>query len=116
MKHTLALITALLLAPLTTLQAASAARPNILHIHADDHRADGARALGTPLLQTPNLDSLVERGMTFTRCYTCRGDVCGLSGRGVDAVAQEHGQGQYARHRERGTVEPAFPPPPDRQR
>ena len=67
MKHTLALITAALLAPLTTLQAA---KPNILHIHADDHRADGLRALGTPFLQTPNLDSLVERGMTFTRCYT----------------------------------------------
>ena len=45
-------------------------RPNILHIHADDHRADGARALGNPLLVTPNLDSLVERGMAFTRCYT----------------------------------------------
>ena len=28
------------------------------------------RALGNPLLQTPNLDSLVERGMTFTHCYT----------------------------------------------
>ena len=46
------------------------ARPNILHIHADDHRADGLGALGNPLLKTPNLDSLVERGMTFTRCYT----------------------------------------------
>ena len=46
------------------------ARPNILHIHADDHRPDGLHALGTPLLQTPNLDTLVERGMTFTRCYT----------------------------------------------
>lgn len=45
-------------------------RPNILHIHADDHRADGLRALGNPLLHTPNLDSLVERGMTFTHCYT----------------------------------------------
>jgi len=47
-----------------------AARPNILHIHADDHRADGLRALGNDVLQTPNLDTLVERGMTFTRCYT----------------------------------------------
>ena len=43
---------------------------NILHIHADDHRPDGLHALGNPLLQTPNLDSLVERGMTFTHCYT----------------------------------------------
>lgn len=50
--------------------AAAAAKPNILHIHTDDHRADGLGALGTPLLKTPNLDSLVERGTVFTHCYT----------------------------------------------
>jgi arylsulfatase A-like enzyme/lysophospholipase L1-like esterase len=43
---------------------------NILHIHADDHRADGLGALGSPALQTPNLDRLVNDGMTFRRCYT----------------------------------------------
>ena len=59
-------------APLATLCAADAStmRPNILHIHADDHRPDGLRALGNPALHTPNLDSLVDRGMTFTHCYT----------------------------------------------
>ena len=50
--------------------ACAAAPPNILHIHADDLRADGLHALGTEVLQTPNLDALVERGMTFSRCYT----------------------------------------------
>ncbi len=45
-------------------------KPNILHIHADDHRADGLHALGNLMLVTPNLDTLVERGMTFTHCYT----------------------------------------------
>ena len=45
-------------------------RPNILHIHADDHRPDGLHALGNPVLKTPNLDRLVERGMTFSHCYT----------------------------------------------
>ena len=49
---------------------ADARKVNILHIHADDHRADGLHALGTELLQTPNLDTLVQRGMTFTHCYT----------------------------------------------
>ncbi len=49
---------------------AEARKFNILHIHADDHRADGLHALGTELLQTPNLDKLVQRGMTFTHCYT----------------------------------------------
>ncbi|MFM1748809.1 MAG: hypothetical protein RLZZ188_2475 [Verrucomicrobiota bacterium] len=44
--------------------------PNILHIHADDHRADGLHALGTEVLRTPHLDTLVERGTTFLRCYT----------------------------------------------
>ena len=48
----------------------AAARPNILHIHADDHRADGLGALGAPGLLTPNLDELVARGTTFTRAYT----------------------------------------------
>lgn len=50
--------------------AAAATKPNILHVNADDHRADGLRALGNAVLQTPNLDTLVERGMVFTRCYT----------------------------------------------
>ena len=45
-------------------------RPNILHIHADDHRADGLHALGTRPLYTPNLDALVARGTSFTNCYT----------------------------------------------
>ncbi len=67
MKHIIFLFVVLLLFPLATLQAG---RPNILHIHADDHRADGMRALGNPMLQTPHLDSIVERGMTFKHCYT----------------------------------------------
>jgi arylsulfatase A-like enzyme len=45
-------------------------KPNILHIHADDHRADGLRALGNKVLHTPNLDALVERGTSFRHCYT----------------------------------------------
>lgn len=61
-----------MLAWTTSASAADAAKrkPNILHIHADDHRPDGLRALGNPLLQTPNLDKLVERGFTFRHCYT----------------------------------------------
>lgn len=67
MKPTLAFLAVVMLSPVATLQAD---QPNILHIHADDHRPDGLRALGNPLLQTPNLDGIVERGMTFTHCYT----------------------------------------------
>ena len=50
--------------------ATFARQPNILHIHADDHRADGLHALGNPTVKTPNLDTLVARGFTFTHCYT----------------------------------------------
>ena len=49
---------------------APARRPNILHVHADDHRADGLAAFGHPVVKTPNLDTLVARGFTFTHCYT----------------------------------------------
>ena len=44
--------------------------PNILHIHADDLRPDGAHALGNPQLITPNFDKIVEQGISFTHCYT----------------------------------------------
>ncbi|MGL6076957.1 MAG: sulfatase-like hydrolase/transferase [Fimbriiglobus sp.] len=67
MKQLLSVAMTLCLLPIGTLQAA---KPNILHIHADDHRADGLKALGNPILQTPHLDTLVERGTTFRHCYT----------------------------------------------
>jgi len=50
--------------------SAEARKPNILHLHADDHRPDGLHVLGNDLLKTPNLDSLVGRGVTFSHCYT----------------------------------------------
>lgn len=50
--------------------APAPARPNILHLNADDHRADGLRVPGNPVLQTPHLDALAGRGLAFTRAYT----------------------------------------------
>src|SRR6185436_7895001 len=70
MKKSTLIFAVVLLGSLVTLNASDAPKVNILHIHADDHRADGLHALGNDLLQTPNLDTLVERGMTFTHCYT----------------------------------------------
>ncbi len=66
------LVLAALSATVPPLRAADAPakHPNILHIHADDHRADGLGAFGHPVLKTPNLDTLVARGFTFTHCYT----------------------------------------------
>lgn len=45
-------------------------RPNILLIHADQHRADCIGANGHPFIQTPNLDRLAAEGANFTRAYT----------------------------------------------
>jgi arylsulfatase A-like enzyme len=45
--------------------AATVKTPNILHIHADDHRPDGLNALRNEVLKTPNLDALVASGTHF---------------------------------------------------
>jgi len=44
-------------------------RPNILLLFADDQRTDTISAWGNPHIRTPNLDALVERGMSFRRTY-----------------------------------------------
>jgi len=46
-----------------------AGRPNILFIFADDQTYEGIRALGNDEVETPNLDKLVARGVTFTHAY-----------------------------------------------
>ena len=80
MRLLLSFLTVTLLAALA-LPAAAAPnqRPNILFILADDHRADGIGALGSPQLKTPTLDKLVERGVSFSRAYimgSMEGAVC----------------------------------------
>ncbi|NLY01369.1 MAG: sulfatase-like hydrolase/transferase [Rhodopirellula sp.] len=45
-------------------------RPNILLIVSDDQRPDTIHALGNEIIQTPNLDSLVRRGLSFTRAVS----------------------------------------------
>lgn len=62
----LSLIATLLLAPASAAPAESAAaRPNVLFLFADDQRADTLAALGNGVIQTPNLDRLVRRGVAF---------------------------------------------------
>jgi hypothetical protein len=70
MKHTLALITALLLAPFATLHGADKQRPNLIFIIADQHRGDFMHCAGHPLVQTPSLDKLASQGLRFERAYT----------------------------------------------
>ena len=46
-----------------------AKQPNILFVFADDQAFDTIRALGNSEIQTPNLDRLVQNGMTFTHAF-----------------------------------------------
>lgn len=45
-------------------------RPNILLIHADQHRQDCVGVNGHPLLQTPALDRLARQGVNFSHAFT----------------------------------------------
>lgn len=49
-----------------------AAQPNVLLLFADDQRADTISAWGNPNIQTPHLDALVNRGVSFRENY-CHG-------------------------------------------
>ena len=72
MKPTLALLAALLLAPLAALSAAAAAtdnRPNILWILVDDIGLD-LGCYGRKEVHTPNLDRLASEGARYTRAFT----------------------------------------------
>ena len=68
MKHTLAFLTALLLAPLAGLDAAETPKqkPKILHILADDMGYSALSCYGNKDIATPNLDRLASQGMRFT--------------------------------------------------
>lgn len=47
-----------------------ASRPNLLLFMPDQHRADCVGAFGNPVIQTPNLDALAERGTRFTNAFS----------------------------------------------
>ena len=44
-------------------------RPNIIFIITDQQRFDTINALGFPYMETPNLDRLVNEGISFNQCY-----------------------------------------------
>ena len=54
----------------------AAAPKNVLFLFSDDQRADTIHALGNAHIETPHLDSLVNRGAAFTRAY-CMGGMQG---------------------------------------
>ena len=48
-------------------------RPNIVFMIADDHRWNGIRAFGNPIVQTPTLDALAENGVAFMQSHIMGG-------------------------------------------
>ena len=66
-------------------------RLNILLITADQMRGDCIGALGHPDVETPNLDTMVNQGTAFTRCYSATPHTASLPGpRCSRAQSQEH--------------------------
>jgi len=51
-------------------------RPNVLFLFSDDQRPDTIAALGNPVIKTPNLDELANRGFVFSNAY-CMGSTMG---------------------------------------
>lgn len=73
-------------------------RPNVVFLCSDDQRFDTVRALGNPVIETPNLDRMVNGGFTFTHAY-CMGSMQGavcvpsramfLSGRSLFRIQEQ---------------------------
>jgi arylsulfatase A-like enzyme len=71
-RHLSALAALATLFPTIVSAREAATRPNVLVILADDQRFDTIRALGNAEIETPNLDALVARGLSFRNAY-CMG-------------------------------------------
>lgn len=53
-------------------------RPNIIFLLTDDHRWDALGSMGNPVIRTPNLDELVQRGYLFRNAYVTT-SICAVS-------------------------------------
>jgi arylsulfatase A-like enzyme len=64
-------------------------RPNILFLLTDDQRWDSLGCMGNPIIQTPHIDGLAQRGVTFTNQFVTT-SICMTSRASIFS-------GQYAR-------------------
>ncbi len=55
---------------MSTVTPQHSTRPNILLITADQFRWDALGCMGNPVIQTPNLDGLAQRGVRFRNAFT----------------------------------------------
>lgn len=76
-------------------------KPNILFLFADDQRAGTIRALGNQEISTPNIDKLVNAGVSFDNAYimgSSSSAVCSpsramlMTGRNLYGIDQQKGQ------------------------
>jgi len=75
-----------------TAVAASAERPNILFIFADDHCTQAISAYGSNRIQTPGLDRIAKEGKMFWKCYVTNG-ICGPSRATIQTGKYSHKNG-----------------------
>ncbi len=77
MKYTVAILAALLFAPLAGLTAAQPPKPNIVLIFIDDLGYADIGPFGNTKVRTPHLDRMAAEGMKFTSYYAT--PVCSMS-------------------------------------
>jgi arylsulfatase A-like enzyme len=82
MKLTLTIVGVLLLAPLSNLHAATATKPNILILLADDLGYADIGVNGCTDIATPHIDSIAKNGIRFTQGYVSA-PVCSPSRAGL---------------------------------
>ena len=70
-------VTACLLA-IATSSVFAAGRPNVIFFLSDDHRADFLSCAGHPIVQTPVIDSLAEKGVRFENAFVTT-SICAAS-------------------------------------
>jgi len=91
MKHTLTLLTALLLAPLPALHAADS-RPNIIFLFTDDQTVGAMGCYGNKDIITPHMDKLAADGVRFRNHYNSS-SICMASRVSVMTGLYEHRHG-----------------------
>ena len=69
-------------------------RPNILMLFSDEHHWRYTGYAGHPVVQTPNLDRLASRGVTFTNAY-CNAPLCSPSRQSFMAGLYPHRIGMW---------------------
>ncbi|PWJ56704.1 arylsulfatase A-like enzyme [Dyadobacter jejuensis] len=57
-------------------EAPSSAKPNIIYLLTDDQRADALGAMGNPIIKTPHLDQLANKGLLFKNAYVTTSICC----------------------------------------